>query len=89
MRHPVSSLALTNVICAGIGYRRCPGRRFFFYNDRDTGLYKLARSSSGMFYVWFNAAHQVYLPRFLNLLTHGRIIEYAIRHAVCGKQHSS
>lgn len=40
----------------------------FFADDRVTGLYKLARSFTDVFYLFFDALNQVYYPRFMELL---------------------
>lgn len=59
----------------------------YFSDDRVTGLYKLARTLTDNLYIIFDALNQVYLPRFLELLSQrafeefrrlaGRILIYA------------
>lgn len=47
-----------------------------FADDRITGLYRLARSLTDSFYVLFDAMNQVYLPRFMELLSQRAHAEY-------------
>lgn len=48
----------------------------YFCGDRETGLYKFARSSTDLLYIWFDAGNKVYQPRLWSLLAQGRIADY-------------
>jgi O-antigen/teichoic acid export membrane protein len=71
-------LVMTNVL----GYTKMLHRAAdvllvgYFCNDRQTGLYKLARSLSDVFYVLFDAMNKVYQPTFLGLLSRKELEEY-------------
>lgn len=48
----------------------------YFTDDRNTGLYKLARSLTDNLYIIFDALNQVYLPYLLQLLARQAYQEY-------------
>ncbi len=48
----------------------------YFCGDRETGIYKFARSLTDTLLVLFDAMNQVYYPRFLELMSKGRFDEY-------------
>lgn len=48
----------------------------YFCNDRDTGLYRLARTLADGLMQIFDAMNQVYVPHFLDLLSQNRFQEY-------------
>lgn len=48
----------------------------YFCGNRETGLYKFARSLTDALLVLFDAMNQVYYPRFLELMSQERLKEY-------------
>ena len=69
-RGSVSFLALTNALGYGKLLHRAADTLVvgYFCNDRDTGLYKFARTLTDSLYLLYEALAQVYTPRFLQLL---------------------
>lgn len=44
----------------------------WFFNDRETGLYKLARQLTDSLYIIYDALNKIYQPQFLAMLAEGR-----------------